>query len=346
MAAELITGALVSTFVESTIDNLASRFGDIFRGKKRNKKQLSNLKVKLLSVDVVVDDAEQKQFTDPRVRDWLLAVKDVVFDSEDLLEEIDHALSKSQVEAESQSATKKVWISLKSSFATFFENEIESRMEKLIEDLEDLATQSHVLGLKKVDDDVGVGSGSGSKLSSTYLPCESFIYGRDDDKEFVFKWLTSHTHNNLSILSIVGIGGVGKTTLAQHVFNDPRMDEAKYDVKVWVCVSDEFDVFKVSRAILEDVTASIDDSRDTEMVHKRLKEKLSEKKFLILDDVWNENHSKWEEVKKPLVFGAQGSSILVTTRSKEVAFTMRSEEHFLQQLHEYHSWKLFAKHAF
>ncbi|QCD85652.1 internalin A [Vigna unguiculata] len=160
MATEFIAGAVVSTFIERTIDNLASLFGDIFRGNKSKKKQLSNLKVKLLAIDVVVDDAEQKQFTNPRVRDWLLAAKGVMLDTEDLLEEIDDALSESQVEAESHSAAKKVWNFLKSSFVSFFENEIESRMEKLIENLEDLATQSHVLGLKKADD-IGVELGTG-----------------------------------------------------------------------------------------------------------------------------------------------------------------------------------------
>jgi len=346
MAAELLTGALVSSFVQMTIDNLASRFVDSFRGNKSHKKQLSNLKVKLLAIDVVADDAEQKQFTNPRVRDWLLAAKGVMLDTEDLLEEIDHALSKTQVEAESQSAAKKVWNSLKSSFVRFFENEIESRMENLIGNLEHLATQSHVLGLKRADD-VGEGSRSGSKLRSTYLPNDSVIYGRDDDKEFVFNWLTSHTPNNLSILSIVGMGGVGKTALAQHVFNDPRVDNAEFDVKAWVCVSDEFDVFKVSREILEDFTGSPDDSTNTKMVHRRLKENLTGKKFLlVLDDVWNENLSNWEEVLKPLVFGAQGSRILVTARNKDVASTMRSQEHSLKQLQEDHSWNLFAKHAF
>jgi len=92
---------------------------------------------------------------------------------------------------------------------------------------------------------------------------KSDIYGREDDKQFVFNCLTYDTHNNLSILSIVGIGGVGETTLAQHVFNDPRMDKTKFDVKAWICVSDEFDVFMVSKAILEHVTTTTDESRDT-----------------------------------------------------------------------------------
>ncbi|ESW05644.1 hypothetical protein PHAVU_011G197400 [Phaseolus vulgaris] len=345
MTAEMVTGALVSILVERTIDTLASRFVHIFGARKHKKKQLSHLKMNLLAIDVVAFDAEQKQFTDPRVRDWLLRAKDVVFDAEDLLDEIDYELSKSQVEAESQSATNKVWNSLKSPFVTFFENEIESRMEQVTEDLEDLATQSNVLGLKKASV-VGVAPGSSSRLTYTSLPNESVIYGRDEDREFVFNWLTSDTHNKLSILSIVGMGGLGKTSLAQHVFNDPRID-GKFDIKAWVSIPQEFDVLNVSRAILDTITDSNDHSIQQEVVQRGLKEKLTGKKFLlILDDVWNERQSKWEDVQKPLIFGGQGSRILVTTRSEKVAGTMRSEKYLLQVLRKDDCWELFAKHAF
>jgi len=345
MAVEMVTGALVSTFIERTIDTLASRFVDLFRGRKHNKKRLSDLKMKLLAIDVVAFDAEQKQFTYPRVRDWLLKAKDVVLDAEDLLDEIDYELSKSQLEAESQTATNKVWNSLKSTFVSFFENEIESRMEQVIEDLEDLATQSDFLGLKTANG-VGAGSASGSKLTYTSLPNETVIYGRDDDKEFVLKWLTSDTHNQLSILSIVGMGGLGKTSLAQHVINDPII-EGKFDIKAWISVPQEFDVLNVSRAILDTITGSADHSLPQEVVQRRLKENFMRKKFLlVLDDVWNERQSKWEDVQKPLVFGGQGSRILVTTRSEKVAVTMRSEKHLLQVLRTDYCWDLFTKHAF
>ncbi|KAG4383941.1 hypothetical protein GLYMA_13G184900v4 [Glycine max] len=357
MALELVGGALLNAFLQVAFEKLASHLvRDFFRGRKLDQKLLNNLEIKLNSIQALANDAELKQFRDPLVRNWLLKVKDAVFDAEDILDEIQHEISKCQVEAEaeaeSQTCTCKVPNFFKSSPASSFNREIKSRMEEILDRLELLSSQKDDLGLKNASG-VGVGSELGCAVpqisQSTSSVVESDIYGRDEDKKMIFDWLTSDNGNpnQPSILSIVGMGGMGKTTLAQLVFNDPRIEEARFDVKAWVCVSDDFDAFRVTRTILEAITKSTDDSRDLEMVHGRLKEKLTGKRFLlVLDDVWNENRLKWEAVLKHLVFGAQGSRIIATTRSKEVASTMRSEEHLLEQLQEDHCWKLFAKHAF
>ena len=75
------------------------------------------------------------------------------------------------------------------------------------------------------------------------------------------------------------------------------------------------------------------------------KDKLAGKRFLlVLDDIWNENRENWEAVQTPLKYGAQGSRILVTTRSKKVASIMRSNKvHHLNQLQEDHCWQVFGK---
>ncbi|XP_068501516.1 putative disease resistance RPP13-like protein 1 [Phaseolus vulgaris] len=138
------------------------------------------------------------------------------------------------------------------------------------------------------------------------------------------------------------MGGLGKTTLAQHVFSDPKIEDAKFDIKAWVCVSDHFHVLTVTRTILEAITNQKDDSGNLEMVHKKLKEK---RFLLVLDDVWNERPAEWEAVRTPLSYGAPGSRILVTTRSEKVASSMRSEVHLLKQLGEDECWKVFENHA-
>jgi len=351
MAAELVGGALLSAFLQVAFDRLASpQVVDFFRGRKLDEKLLSNLNIMLHSINALADDAEQKQFRDPHVKAWLFAVKEAVFDAEDLLDEIDYELTRCQVEAQSQpqTITYKVSNFFNTTFSSF-NKKIESELKEVLDKLEYLARQKGALGLKESTySTVGSASKLSPKLPSTSLLAESVIYGRDGDKEMIINWLTSETNipSQPSVLSIVGMGGLGKTTLAQHVYNDPKTDHAKFDSKAWVCVSDHFDVLTVIKNILEAITAKKDDSESLEMIHNKLKEKLSGKKFLlVLDDVWNQRRDKWEAVQTPLSYGAPGSRILVTTRDEKVAFNMQSKVHRLKQLSEEECWKVFEKHA-
>ncbi|XP_059440483.1 putative disease resistance RPP13-like protein 1 [Corylus avellana] len=144
------------------------------------------------------------------------------------------------------------------------------------------------------------------------------------------------------------MGGIGKTTLAQLVYKDPRVKE-HFDLKAWVSVSDEFDVFRVTKTVLEGVDSSTSvESKNLNLLQVTLQDKLMGKKFLLVfDDVWNENYVDWEILSNPLKSGAQGSTIIVTTCNDGVASIMRAvSTHRLKTLLEEHCWSLFAKHAF
>ncbi|XP_059440504.1 putative disease resistance protein At3g14460 [Corylus avellana] len=144
------------------------------------------------------------------------------------------------------------------------------------------------------------------------------------------------------------MGGIGKTALAQLVYKDQRVKE-HFDLQAWVCVSDEFDVFRVTKAILEGIGSSTSvDSKNLNLLQAALKDKLMGKKFLlVLDDVWNENYAHWQILSNPLKSGAEGSTIIVTTRNNGVASTMRTvSTHRLKTLLEEDCWSVFAKHAF
>ncbi|KAB1208972.1 putative disease resistance protein RGA3 [Morella rubra] len=145
------------------------------------------------------------------------------------------------------------------------------------------------------------------------------------------------------------MGGIGKTTLAQLVYNDDRVKE-HFDLKAWVCVSNEFDVLKITKRILEKLGSSTPggDRNDPDCLQVALKENIMGKKYLIvLDDVWNENPVVWEALTNPLRYGAQGSRIIATTRGIHVASVMRSTITYpLKQLPKEDCWSLFAKHAF
>ncbi|WVZ03282.1 hypothetical protein V8G54_024088 [Vigna mungo] len=336
---ETLGGALFGAVLQVLFHKLDShQVLGFFHGRNLDEKLLKKLKRKLMDVNAVIDDAEQKQFSNSLVKEWLDEVRDVLYDAEDMLDQIDYEFSKTKLGAEFQTSSSKV-------------HNFESKIIALLDDLESLLNQKIVKDFKIYS---GVKSGLGNKVfekkvESTSLVAEEVIYGRDEDKDMIFSWLTSDTNDTkLSILSIVGMGGMGKTTLAQHIYNDPKTDEAKFDEKAWVCVSDAFDALRVSKAIIGAFTNSRDDSEDLEMVHGKLKKRLFGRKFLlVLDDVWNEDRNKWKALQTPLTFGAKGSKILVTTRSKKVASIMQSTYmHPLKQLDEDHSWQTFTKHAF
>ncbi|CAH1440701.1 unnamed protein product [Lactuca virosa] len=115
----------------------------------------------------------------------------------------------------------------------------------------------------------------------------------------------------------------------------------------WVCVSEEYDVLNISKSIFEAVAKENTNFSNLNLLHVALKEKLSKKRFLlVLDDVWNEDHSKWELLQSPLLVGAPGSKVIVTTRSTKVALVMDSEVSYgLDVLSSEDALPLFAQHA-
>ncbi|KAL5540437.1 hypothetical protein UlMin_044953 [Ulmus minor] len=142
------------------------------------------------------------------------------------------------------------------------------------------------------------------------------------------------------------MGGIGKTTLAQVVFNDDEVKEP-FELKAWVCVSEEFDVCKVTKTILEAIDSRPCDLKDLNSLQVQLAKNLRGKKFLIvLDDVWRENYDDWEFMSRPFQNGGQGSKIIVTTRSDKVAKIMRSASTYsLKILSDEDCLRLFAWHA-
>ncbi|XP_020596585.1 putative disease resistance protein RGA3, partial [Phalaenopsis equestris] len=151
--------------------------------------------------------------------------------------------------------------------------------------------------------------------------------GRGKEKAKVMKWLEKPSnqdpsdtdlYNNISLLSIVGHGGMGKTTLLQHVFEHVNEE---FDVKIWVCVSNNFKEEEVITDMLKYLNKWKPHLMKLPPLQNTLKFVMQSKKFLlVLDDVWEEGSTtKWGNVLSPLAKGSLGGKILVTTRMDSVA---------------------------
>ncbi|CAL5330707.1 unnamed protein product [Camellia sinensis] len=143
------------------------------------------------------------------------------------------------------------------------------------------------------------------------------------------------------------MGGLGKTTLAQMVYNDEVVNK-HFDLKAWVCVSDEFDTMRISKVILESITSKACEFKELNQVQVQLKQNLVGKKILIvLDDVWDKKYNDWNILKAPFNDGVSGSKIIVTTRDRDVASIMGTvQNHLLQHLSDDDCWSVFEQHAF
>uniref|UniRef100_A0A7N2KNG3 Disease resistance RPP13-like protein 1 n=1 Tax=Quercus lobata TaxID=97700 RepID=A0A7N2KNG3_QUELO len=279
---------------------------DFIRGRKVPDTLLKKLKTTCLALHAVLNDAEEKEFTNLQIKEWLDELKDAVYDAEDLLDEIAAEALQCQLEAKS-----KVRNCITCTF-TCSEQKLKSKIEEVLVRLDDLAKQMDLIGLRE-----GVGLGGNPlpriRLPTTSLVKETRIIGRDDVKEPIVNLLLSNDakgNEHLCVIPIAGMGGIGKTTLAQLIYNDQRITE-HFSIRFWVCVSEEFDVVRITKSILEAVTSQKCDTTDFNMIQTRLKKGLMGKKFLlVLDDVWNENYGDWELLKNPFKYGTLGKGFL------------------------------------
>ncbi|KAL5548850.1 hypothetical protein UlMin_004081 [Ulmus minor] len=345
MAAELVSGALLSGFISVFFERLAPQ--DVilkpFCGNKDVAKLLDELKVKLLSADVLLDDAEEKQLTNQKVKKWLVELTHVIYRADFLMDKIDTEASQRAREDESATTTSKV-MSFFSASVRAFERSVIDEGKEILRKLDILLGQTSHLGLK-----AGAQTRPLQRLHAPLVVKDSDVVGRDKDKEEIVKLLLSDdvSGQSLSVIPIVGMGGVGKTTLAQLVYEDSKVQQ-HFAFKVWVTVSEDFNVFQITKAIFQKVTSqecSIGEQRE---LQRKLNEALAGKMFLlVLDDVWNENYGQWDSLKSAFQSGEHGSRIIVTTRSKDVALTMsKGVMHELKLVSDEDCWLLFQKHAF
>ncbi|KAJ9551662.1 hypothetical protein OSB04_015707 [Centaurea solstitialis] len=188
-------------------------------------------------------------------------------------------------------------------------------------------------------------SGTRSRLG-TRKPSEEYVVGLDHDVEIIRDKLTEDT-KQLSFVSIVGMGGLGKTTLAAKLFNDSFL-KYHFHIRAWATVSQTYAKRDLLIQILTSIGVQDDLEKDHDSkLHEKLHKKLMGRRYLIvIDDIWS--IEAWDNLRLFFPHENTGCRILLTTRINEVALHVKPHGyvHSLPCLTEEESWELLKLKVF
>ncbi|CDP21238.1 unnamed protein product [Coffea canephora] len=305
----------MEAFVEILVDTLNSMIQKehgLLCGVATNMQKLSSL---LSTIKAVLEDAEQKQFTNKAIQLWFQKLNGVAYEIDDVLD--DYVAEASRVKYKNSGRLSLMCYPVAGNLV--FRHRIGTRMKEILEKFNAIANERIKLGLNEEKEQI------------------VHILTKEKDRD----------DQNVSVLPIVGVGGLGKTTLAQLVFNDERIAE-HFEPKLWVWVSEDFDGKRIIKALINYIQRTPTEELELAPLQRNLQELLRGKRYLIvLDDVWNENPEEWEKLKSVLQCGSKGSSIVTTTRMEKVATIMGTlQTYYLSSLSENQCWSLFRQRAF
>ncbi|XP_042520975.1 putative disease resistance RPP13-like protein 3 [Macadamia integrifolia] len=333
--------------IAQKLTSMISNEADLLSGVPDQAQLLSNEISLMISA---LQDATEKHRTRNEVKEWLNQVRNVVMEAEDV---IDFIIFLEERQWHRNILTRYICYPNQLRNLHKFGSEIESSIEKINQ----LSLRRSTLGLATSEAESSTSSSLRMMITNDQEGLTFRRLDRVDDfcvigfekeeNEIVKKLLTPiEPCPTVVVVSIVGMGGSGKTTLARKIYK--RNDvEQHFQTRAWISVSQQYNIRDLLHVIIEQIkplTLEEKKELDVESLIHRLSSHLKEKTYLIVfDDLWRPED--WNMLKQGLPIQGEGyqSRVLVTTRNEIVArcadpFTT---PYFQRLLNEDESWKLF-----
>ncbi|KAJ0974335.1 hypothetical protein J5N97_016300 [Dioscorea zingiberensis] len=316
------------------------------------KEELLRLQRKMTRIGHVLKDAEKRSMQDESIKGWIAELKDFMYDADDIIDRCMHEGTKILQEKEFHESSTSFTVCGKLNpfscvqslrFRHVIANDIKSLNDKLEEISKD--KESFKLVSAKSIETNAISKATEYGHSSS-LP-ESDVVGsviRDNSRRLV-ELLISENEQKCCVFSIVGMGGIGKTTLAQLIYNDPKIKN-NFLVTSWNCVSKLSDT-ELLKEIIRNCNGDYGKSTTITELQLKLRDTIYDKHFfLVLDDVWD-SHKWLDLLKTPVESGATKIRVLVTTRDENVARLIGAIDiHRVNKLTTDLGWELLCKKVF
>ncbi|GLT91498.1 hypothetical protein SLE2022_093820 [Rubroshorea leprosula] len=357
--ADLILGPVV----DATVSKVTEAASEQLKLALEWKDDLRRFCFMLEMIRGVLLDADEKHVAGhSHLKPWLRELRSVVDEADDVLEEIDYENLRRQV-AVQKPKWKRFGRFFTPSNPLAFRLRMANRVKNLNVYLADINDWASRLGLQYKLANTAVPEPRVNQQTHSLLGFSdpSQVVGRNEDVDELVRRLTdSRNQEALSVISVVGMPGLGKTTLVKAVCAVDKITEYFGKKIIWVCVSENFDVPKILGEMLESLTKTACTIKNIDTLLQKIGEELGKKEekkegeegenyLLILDDVWNEKSEKWDYLKSCLlgISKKSGNRVVVTSRSENVASTMDSiYTHHLKQLEADTCWSIIERRAF
>ncbi|WKA05985.1 hypothetical protein VitviT2T_023914 [Vitis vinifera] len=346
----------VSIFVEK-LSNLVLQEAFLFG---QVEEQVKLLRDELKWMRLFLKDADSQSLCNEKIKLWVEQIRNVTHDAEDVIDEFILDMDRRQLRLNTLKFLKCLPTCVGFADKLPFIHELDGRVKEINIRIERIMANRSKYGLEAL-----MASNSSSTTDQVVAYKEKWaqvvegsdVVGIEDGTEVVTQMLTKGEMRR-AVVSIVGMGGLGKTTLAKKVYNHSGV-KRHFDCIAWVCVSQEFKPRELLLSIISSVMSLSNEEkkemREVELGGK-LRECLNDKKYLVvMDDVWS--IEAWSSLCSYLPESRNGSKVLMTTRNKEIAAQANGHEvvghtdsqalvYELPIMDDDESWELFLKKTF
>jgi hypothetical protein len=335
---------LISDMAKEEVDMLLGVSGEI-------KKMEDNME----SLKCFLADAERRRITEERVQRWVRKLKDAMYDATDVLDLC-------QLEADKRRESKGGNMDEKAPGCCqslifclqnpVFAHKIGSRIKELNQRLDNIYKEANNFKFIDLDSNTEQRLPINAKISSQRMTSEfveSTIVGEkieQETRELAQLLITSGNHD-VKVVAIVGTGGMGKTTLAQKLFNETTVQE-HFKVKIWLSITQQFDEIELLKTAITHAGGHHGGEQDKTILTRTLTNTLSTGRFLlVLDDMWNDQ--AWSQVLSVPIGNASKKQpanwVLITTRLGDLAQRMGASfyQHTVSPLNDEDAWSLLNK---
>ncbi|XP_057772132.1 putative disease resistance protein RGA1 isoform X2 [Salvia miltiorrhiza] len=344
-------GGVSSAAIEVLVQNLINVFKEersLLRGLDGDAQQLQRT---LVMIQAYLNDAEKKSITQDAVKIWLTELEAVAFDADNVVDELSYHLLHKKVN-KMKTRKDKVLSCFSSLNHISLRRNMALRIKQINATFESMNKRATDLDLQSIVVNAPAAAALNASFETDSLSLDPIFIGRDDDVPKLVEMLT-HTHSEeriFSIIALVGMGGMGKTTLTRKVFNHEKM-KTRFGSHIWVHVSQSFDPIIIFNKILSTLTSHTGVGVESrEVLLQKLQEALKAKTYLlVLDDIWNQDVPTWEGFINSLsgVTSTKGNGIIITTRNEKVASIVKPFDiHMLKGLSDEDCWSIIKAKTF